>query len=255
MYTKICEKCGMNFETKKSIQRFCSKSCANSFNTTRRKIQDENIFSKGLNNINSYILGLIYSDGCLSYCNHSKRYKITISINDKDLMTKIRNIMTPNNKLYEYKHPNGKDNTYAVVSTNEKDIEFIRKIGVTERKSKTIKFPVMDKKFYSHFIRGVFDGDGSVYVNTTVTKHKGIKKEYSYLNVSFTSGSKDFSKELINVLKANSIDANLNMDSRNNDTSYVKIFKSSSVEKLFHYMYKDANIYMERKYEKFIKMI
>ncbi len=67
MYIKICEKCGKKFETEIIHRRFCCKSCSNSFNTSLRMVPDENIFKSGLNEINAYILGIIYSDGCLFF--------------------------------------------------------------------------------------------------------------------------------------------------------------------------------------------
>ena len=70
MHKYICEKCSKEFLTRKKGQRFCSKSCANSHNTTLRKIEDLSIFDKGINEISAYILGLIISDGCLSYDKH-----------------------------------------------------------------------------------------------------------------------------------------------------------------------------------------
>ena len=41
MYKYICEKCNCEFETKKKNQLYCSKSCANSVNASKRKIYDK----------------------------------------------------------------------------------------------------------------------------------------------------------------------------------------------------------------------
>lgn len=124
LYNHVCNKCNRIFSSKKKIQEYCSKSCANSVNTSKRKIEDESIYKNGINKTNSYILGIIYSDGCVSYDRHTRKYRITIAMNDFDIMDEIHKIMTPNKKLYSYKHPNGRENTYSIVSTNKKILNF-----------------------------------------------------------------------------------------------------------------------------------
>lgn len=65
------------------------------------------------------------------------------------------------------------------------------KLGLTPRKSLTIKFPNdIPNKYFGHFIRGYFDGDGCVTIKRGVGKYgqpilKGIA-------IIFTSGSKLF---------------------------------------------------------------
>ena len=88
MHHKICTKCGITFETKNRSKKFCCRSCANSFTTALRKIPDESIFMNGISNTNAYVLGLIYSDGCLSYDNHSHWY---VKIYEKESLTKFYN--------------------------------------------------------------------------------------------------------------------------------------------------------------------
>ncbi len=46
MYKYYCEKCKKEFETRKKEQRYCSKSCANSANTIKRKIEAKNDIEK-----------------------------------------------------------------------------------------------------------------------------------------------------------------------------------------------------------------
>ena len=48
MYKYICQKCNKAFETRKKDQKYCSRSCANSINTARRKIEDKSIFKNGI---------------------------------------------------------------------------------------------------------------------------------------------------------------------------------------------------------------
>lgn len=256
MYNHVCNKCNKIFSSKKKIQKYCSKSCANSVNTSKRKIEDENIYATGLNSVNSYILGVIYSDGCVSFDKHTQKYRITIAMNDLDIMEKIHRIMTPNKKLYNYKHPRAGVDTYYVISTNKKDIEFLFKLGITEKKSLSMKYPNIDRKYDRDFIRGYFDGDGSVYESKTNTYYKGVKKSYDYIYVRFTTGSIEFANSLYNKLLEYNIESNIYNDTRlDNNSMYISIYKKKSLKKFFDFIYKDSDIYMMRKYDKFINMI
>ena len=69
----ICLKCNNDFSTRKSLQKFCSKSCANSFNTAKRKVDDKSIFEGAMTQVKAYILGMFLADGCLSYDNYNNR--------------------------------------------------------------------------------------------------------------------------------------------------------------------------------------
>lgn len=42
--------------------------------------------------------------------------------------------------------------------------ERLTRIGMTPRKSHTMRFPVVPIRFIHIFIRGYFDGDGGVYI-------------------------------------------------------------------------------------------
>ena len=46
IYKYYCEKCKIEFKTRKKQQRFCSKSCAGKFNTVKSKEISANIKQK-----------------------------------------------------------------------------------------------------------------------------------------------------------------------------------------------------------------
>ena len=256
MYKYICEKCNCEFETKKKNQLYCSKSCANSVNASKRKILDKSIFSNGINEETAYILGLIFSDGCLSYDIHSKRYRITISMNDYDILEYLRSTYTPLKKLYVYKNKKGKSETYTFITTDEYDIKFLRIVGVGERKSKYIRLPKINDRYMRDMIRGIFDGDGSVYINKTKGIYKSEIKVYEYVNASFTTGSKKFAEDLLNILSENYINAHIVKDSRKKkECWYVKIYSKLDIEKFYRYLYLDTYIYLDRKRSLFGMMI
>lgn len=245
MYNKKCIKCNIEFETKKKNQKCCSKKCANSLSTSARIIIDKSAFNKKIDTADkAYLLGYIFSDGCLSYDKHSKRERITIVSNDFQIIKEFHKIMTPNKSIYQQ----GK--SYKIVSNNPNDIEILKSYGITYNKSLSINFPDISEKLIPDFIRGVFDGDGSVYINKT----KSNNITYEYLNVSFTTGSICFANGLINALAFFGIKTKLNKDCRK-DVYYIRIQSKENIQKFFRLIYSNYSLKLERKYEKFVKMI
>lgn len=128
-------------------------------------------------------------------------------------------------------------------------------MGITIRKSLSIKFPNVEDKFKKHVIRGIFDGDGSVYVNRTSTNYKGIRKTYTYINASITTGSEKMGIKLKEIFNANGIGATIIKDSRGKSVWYVKIYSRENIRKLFDYLYNDSEVFLKRKKDIFNKMI
>lgn len=138
----------------------------------------ENI-SNGINEETAYILGLILSDGCLSYDIHSKRYRITISMNDYDILEYLRSTYTPLKKLYVYKNKKGKSETYTFITTDEYDIKFLRSVGVGERKSKYIRLPKINDRYMRDMINILSEN----YINAHIVKDSRKKKECWYVKI------------------------------------------------------------------------
>jgi hypothetical protein len=140
-------------------------------------------------------------------------------------------------------------------------------LGLSPNKSKTIEFPKIQSEFVRHFIRGCWDGDGSIYFES------GGK-----LRGSYTCGSLNFIERLVQELyKAeiykrrpplNKIDADkmwLNYpdgrfplkihQEKRSKSYYIKLDRRENIEKLFHYFYDgvDKSMYLARKYNVFTK--
>lgn len=238
-----CLNCGKEL-TEKQLKRkflFCSKGCATSF----RQASHDPDCSKTLSGENLwYICGLITSDGNIS------ENKITISLCDEELIKRIYPIFSDisKRKIYTYRPPNPNHSTsYSIINTNSHFLEFLNHIGIFERKSKNIKKIEIPKEFESHFIRGVFDGDGSVYISS-------IHKNTKYLGVSITSASNIFLEQIREILKSNNIDSNIIKDCRKS-CYYLKIYKKDHIKLFFNYIYKDSTIYLQRKYKFFCNEI
>ena len=240
---KICEYCHKEFKTKHghNNQRFCSKSCA----VSSRFEEDDGLFRDDVDDyIQKYILGLIITDGCIT--KNGKKFVICISLKDKEMIEQIRDIVCKTKKVYK------DGNNYQVKWRNSNDISYLEKLNIVQRKTYTVGVPYFEHNM-SHLIRGLFDGDGSVYNDKTIDKGK----EYIYQRISFTSGSEQFVDDLSKFLTDNDIKHKINIDSRRKDfvnkTYYLKVSKKKDVQKLKNLMYENCNNWkLKRKYDLFI---
>ena len=241
---KNCEYCHKEFATKRghNNQRFCSKSCA----VSSKFKEDEGLFRNDVEDyIQKYILGLIITDGCIT--KNGQKFVICISLKDKEMIEQIRNIVCKTKKVYK-----DGDNGYQVKWRNSNDISYLSKLNIGQRKTYTVGVPYFEHNM-GHLIRGLFDGDGCVYNDSTTDKGK----KYTYQRISFTSGSKQFIDDLSMFLTNNGIQHRINLDSRRKDcankTYYVKIYKQKEVQKLKNLMYENCNEWkLQRKYDLFI---
>ena len=201
----------------------------------------------------AYLLGFMYGDGCISKYlkKDSKNYiyatRISININDCDLINKLHeefqffNIGTFDYKIYN-------ENTGEQISLTKQSKELYNDFllnGLYPRKSyenkNLLKLPNIVDVLMPHFIRGFFDADGSVYTQTN--RPNLIRIEFCSVSKSFIYELNDYLKELdINsweITETNYIDKQ--------SLYKITFTRTEETMKLINYMYKDANIKMERK--------
>lgn len=159
--------------------------------------KDQNFFKVWSSKM-AYVFGMIISDGCIN-----DYHVIRIVNNDKLLLEKIKEFMNIDNPIYArcYRSKNRVESHGYVLQIGSKQMcEDLINLGITCRKSKTIKFPEIPKKYLSYFLQGLIDGDGSVYtenhkVVSPINRIPPLKyKEYNYIRLvlSIVSGSKEF---------------------------------------------------------------
>lgn len=220
-------------KNKKLIQRNASQSA--------RKYQlNENYFEEINDPNKAYILGLIYADGC----NYNNSIIITLHKNDSYLLSKIQNLIYVNKRPIYFT----KDNMSVLRIDCKKIREDLEcKWGVIPNKSLKLTFPKnLSPNYYSDFIRGYFDGDGSITMRYN-------DKNYFLCNFEVL-GTFDFLKSMQNVLIKN---VGLSQTKIYDTTSNIKVLKyggRNNLIKIREYMYSNINsdsLYLNRKYKKF----
>ena len=136
----------------------------------------------------TYVVGLIATDGNLS----PDGRHISLTSKDKELVLFVKKVLAPHAKIGMKKDRPGSPRRYYVVQWSSREqYQYFCSIGVTPKKSLTIKKVTVPDSLYSHFLRGVFDGDGSFYAYYD----KRWKNSYQYYTV-FASASEHFIKWL-----------------------------------------------------------
>ncbi len=188
----------------------------------------------------AYILGLILTDGNIG----TDDDRISITMKDVELLEKVKKKLESNHLIKHLKAYG----TYQFGFAREKMSDRLRELGITKNKSLDVKFPDIPSKFLSHFIRGVFDGDGSVFFEPRSKK--------SPLRVSFTSGSKAFITTLEHNLHSFAGLSKRNIyEKQSTNTTYYFRYPHKDCLKFFDYIYAgaDESMWLERKHQKFLE--
>ena len=140
----------------------------------------------------AYVLGFWFADG---YMRKDRSYRILFFSNDLQILRSIRGAMRSTHPIRKRKD----DQCWDINICSKKLFQQLERLGGIRRKSKIITFPRIPSPYMRDFIRGYFDGDGSVFfVRYTRTKDKRRARE---LRTNFTSGSREFLESLMKVLQ------------------------------------------------------
>lgn len=231
-------------------------------------IIDENFFSNWSLGM-AWVLGLLFTDGNVqSITKTGTGLRVSICSIDLELLEKVRNLINSSKPISKRVQSYDKSKyIYFFEFFRERMREDLYKLGLIQRKSLTMKFPNVPEKYMRHFIRGCWDGDGTVYISN------------GKLNASYVSGSRDFIERLVLELykvgifrkRLHSINIDeitrmrsdypggnyplaIHKDKRSNAYS-IKLNSRENLEKLFHYMYDvvHESMYLTRKYKKFVE--
>jgi len=177
----------------------------------------------------AYILGFIASDGSLN-----KNGAVTISINNKDekILKKIRDIVCGEIPISK------KDKDMITLRFHSKIMtkDICRWLKIEPgKKDDKVKMPNLRNKLKWHFLRGFFDGDGTVR-----KKKKGRYLDCAIYTYSFSL------RASIEKLCKNNIKCN-----NSNKWKYVG-WCGDNARKFLDKLYCNSTIRMERKYETYL---
>lgn len=173
------------------------------------------------------------------------QWRLSIGQKEPELLEKVRAQMG-SNALIKFSEKRGVAGAlHTLVIDNAAISADIRQLGVTPRKSLSLTFPEVPASLARHFIRGCWDGDGSVY-----WEGGNARKPCA----SFVSGSKEFIEQIVKHLVFLGLpDRTIYKTLRSRNVSYYFRYTGPSCAKLYRLFYDgiDENIYLSRKHERF----
>ena len=201
--------------------------------------RDEFYFNKIDTEEKAYWLGFLYADGCI----HSNNYEISVNITDKEHIEKFKTAIKAFNHNITETQDKRFQNAKTLYQFSIKDKQLhqdLIKWGCIPQKSLLInKIPNIPRDYVSHFLRGYFDGDGSLHYLQSTNNYR----------ISFI-GTKDFLNDIQKELQTN-----VSLQSNIAGKAYVlQIAGRKQIERILNYLYNNSkeNNRLNRKYQKYL---
>lgn len=204
----------------------------------RKYTFDYNYF-KVINSKNkAYWLGWIVSDGSVN------KYNLRLRLQELDIeiLQKFkRDVLFTGPITIESNYNKKHQNLCNITLSSVKLIKDLFQLGVISNKVHNTIFPEIPVEFYSHFIRGVFDGDGCIHVN---------KNGFFHFHIS----GHDTLVIKINNIIAQECEINANKISKPKcrNISVLNYSGNNVVRKIRNWLYLDCDdLFLQRKHDKF----
>lgn len=207
---------------------------------------NDNFFNLPLNRYNATILGFWWADGYITKDRNNYIISFDQHYKDSYYLEKILKLMDSNYPLYI------RGENKKIKISSKKLYDKLIELGGTPNKSLIAIFPnwAKDLNIFPYFLRGLFDGDGSI--------SKGKNSNYYIVNITGTF-------ELLNEIKISleeKFDINkvrIGKDNRSKNTWQLVIGNAEDVSKFGNIIYGNLDLkndlYLIRKYEKFLDHI
>lgn len=238
----------LGVDTSKNMKRYrykISQSC-------RKYSLDETIFDNIDTSEKAYWLGFLMADGY----NHENNTCVALRLQeeDKESLEEFKAFLKTDAPIHTYHQTTPinrlKRNYCELYICSPKFSELLAKHNVIQGKTYLAEFPNIDEQFISHFIRGVFDGDGCISI--TPRKNRGVNSKIYQLNFA---GAETLLSEIQNKLcQATGVTKTSIRRHKNNFAVHISWCGRKQCKKILDYLYTNATVYMKRKYLKYLQL-
>jgi len=193
----------------------------------------------------AYFLGLFYADGY--NCQQKTYIKLGFAEGDSPLLYKFKEAIGATHTIgIRTRENENHQDFYTMTICSPILCDALAKWGCVQNKTHILEhIPDIDPNLIRHFIRGYYDGDGSVW-------YTGGRP-----NISFT-GNKPFLLEvqqvLIHHLGLTETSIYIRHKDRDNEIGDLR-YSNGSVKKILEFLYSDCNYFSERKRDNFKELI
>lgn len=207
---------------------------------------DKTFFKKIDSEEKAYWLGFIYADGNV----HKNRFQICLHPQDESHLVKLKQALKSESTIKN-------DRKYKRFGISNVELaNDLLNLGCMPQKTFKIKFPTEDqvpRYLIRHFMRGYFDGDGCITYSKKKNTNNLIKWKFEVISCL------DFITEYKNILISQTQIETfcLVREKRREKPIYILNIGAQTnlrLNKLYDFLYSNANIYLERKRNKFIEL-
>lgn len=210
---------------------------------------DHNFFSKE-DEGSFYWAGFLAADGCILIRKNFNNKNIILTLGEKDLnhLQLFKETLKSGHPIKTRIVENSKINSdwtdrnlYTITVGSHKIVEDLERFNIVPRKTKVYDFPdwLINHPLVNHFMRGYFDGDGSIYIHSR-PQYKDQYKLSIAGNYSFLSNFGSIISEKLQID---------NKSINSNGPVYVLSYGGNNLtSKIGSFLYDQATVYIERKY-------
>lgn len=215
----------------------------------------------------AYWIGFIWCDGYMAIRNRKNRkstsyeFKLTLKEDDYRHLEKFNQALGGKYKVKYYKMSSGfmsgQKEARLLITNQHFGKTLVEKYGLVPRRNDCSKIiQSIPKHLMKHFIRGVIEADG------TFSKYKIVEKGYDVNKYRVSIGTNEdivrfIEKHLMDNSIINIAERKLYQRHAGQDGEYKTLEISGKAQTLniLNYIYDDASIYLDRKYEKYLNII
>jgi hypothetical protein len=195
--------------------------------------------------VKAYVLGLLAADGRMYH--HRRATCLKLKLDDLELLEKLRDYIQPRGEVRIYYNTNQHGTDVCEFCIN--NVELCQQLyshGIIPNKTRAVKLPPnLPNYLLNHWMRGYFDGDGSVF-------HRNNRPTLSGLECNMTGNINiiTFVKTYFNKICNSSTKIH-----QTGDHTFKVVYTGTKAVSFLQHIYADATIYLERKYQRALPVL
>lgn len=212
--------------------------------------KDEEFFSKESHNM-AWVLGFLASDGNVS--KDRNKIRIELSYIDEEILQRIKTAIKIENPI-QFKEDKKGRKLVLLGWSSKQHKEDLARYSIVPNKTFILDPPyALSHKYYLDYIRGYFDGDGTININMC---HQGRSKAIRF---GICGASKPVLDWIVDVFEEYGVPrVNPHLDSSHEKPFYSIIYSTRASRKIYKLLYgnlKEDSLYLQRKKDKYERIL
>lgn len=235
-YNYMAKEFNCNWETVKKIMK------RNNIVKNRTTLKNHNIKSDYFSNINTeekaYFIGLLLTDGSIRQDN----IRLSLKREDEYMVKKFKDALNSDVQI-QLDNREGKEASGVEINCKQA-VEDLKKYNIVPNKTyliNNINIELIPENLRRHYIRGLIDGDGTIYLENYKT---GVQPA-----IGFCAYSEDCVKSLQCFIDKEVFNTEMHNNIKKDNAYNCRWKGTNKCSQIFHYLYDDATIYLTRKYD------